>query len=71
MKTASSRYGLAAAGLVLCLGLAACGGGSGGGAGLPILPGQTPPAGGTPQQPGGQQPGQPDQPAVPALKCAP
>ncbi|MCR6475427.1 hypothetical protein NU688_04590 [Variovorax sp. ZS18.2.2] len=64
MKSASSRYGLAAAGLVLCLGLAACGGGGGGSGGLPILPpGQTPPAG--PQQPGGEQPQQP------ALKCAP
>ncbi|MGJ7603466.1 hypothetical protein ACSFA7_03920 [Variovorax sp. LT1R20] len=67
MKSASSRYGLAAAGLVLCLGLAACGGGGGGGSGgLPILPpGQTPPAGSGPQQPGG------DQPPQPALKCAP
>jgi hypothetical protein len=64
MKTASSRYGFAAAGLVLCLGLAACGGGGGGGGGLPIVPpGQTPPAGDTPQQP--------QQPATPALKCAP
>ncbi|KLN58816.1 hypothetical protein [Variovorax paradoxus] len=68
MKTASSRYGLAAAGLVLCLGLAACGGGGGGGGGLPIVPpGQTPPTGGGPQQPGGDQPQRP----APALKCAP
>lgn len=69
MTTRSSRYGLAAAGLLLCLGLAACGGGGGGssGASLPILPpGQTPPAGSTPPA-GGDQPGQP----TPALKCAP
>lgn len=66
MNTASStRYGLAAAGLVLCLGLAACGGGGGDGNGQTAVPGGTPTAGNPPQQPGG------DQPATPALKCAP
>ncbi|WP_422096707.1 hypothetical protein [Variovorax sp.] len=68
MKTASSRYGLAAAGLLLCLSLAACGGGGGGGGGLPFLPpGQTPPAGDGNNNGNGN--GNP--PAQPALKCAP
>ena len=46
-------------------GLAACGGGGGDGNGQPAVPGGTPTAGNPPQQPGG------DQPATPALKCAP
>lgn len=66
MKTASSRYGLAAAGLLLCLTLGACGGGGG----LAFLPGQGAPAGngsggGTPPATGGGTA------AEPALKCAP
>lgn len=66
MNTASStRYGLAAAGLVVCLGLAACGGGSGGSASQPAAPVDTPTTGNPPQAPGGEQP------ATPALKCAP
>ncbi|WP_082548916.1 hypothetical protein [Variovorax sp. Root473] len=62
MTSRSSRYGLAAAGFLLCLSLAACGGGGGGGGGLPVLPptGPTPPTT-TPEQPG----------PTPALKCAP
>jgi hypothetical protein len=61
MTTRSSRYGLAAAGLLLCLSVAACGGGGGGNGGLPVLP---PGA-------GGGTPPQPEQPAAPVLKCAP
>jgi hypothetical protein len=65
MTPRSSRYGLAAAGFLLCLGLAACGGGGGGGGGgLPFLPpGQTPPP--------TDQPNPPETPAAPVLKCAP
>lgn len=67
MTPRASRHGLfasAAAGFLLCLGLAACGGGGGGGGGgVPVLPpGGSPPPATTPQQPG--------QPA-PVLKCAP
>ncbi len=63
-----SRYGFAAsaaAGLLLCLSLAACGGS--GDASAPT----SPPTGTTPPTTTPEQPAQPEQPAAPVLKCAP